>query len=429
MSILPHLATEILRHICSSLPCSSALDFLLVCRSAYYACDHWTVWRDVVGNGAQYRAGITIADVNNREAWKRYVVAAAKAERGREAWSNEDISKWLPQVAALGHADIWKDAVPFLDRLCTAVLQTATTVPHFEVDIPDIAILALSTDSGTFDTHTWRLAQASAFCLSMRSLSLHSFPEVVAYSKVLRTLPRPELVELDHPTIPTQDWERHVVIQHALANRIVGCAHAQIRFALANRSATSQSTVSLSSLPTNRSIPFQQLMNLPLPFSADSIEYFSKCHVPYMLTPSFFTAEEWTGYFTAVVMPGYSIRVDGIGGPHHDGFDNPVTGSSAPPGNFPNGRHFESVVRFQLAEQRHNGLYVLQSNNFHSENMLNRLTITVSPQSGLLIVQYWVPMGTGLLTSEGVMTPFGIIAGIIPGMWMWLWKVSWCGGW
>lgn len=460
MSILPALSTEILRQICSNLPGSSALTFLRVCRSIHRACDDWTVWRAVIRNGGQYPGGIVSAGSGNREAWKRYVIAAVKVDQTQQHWGTKDFSRWLPQIAALGDPDIWQSAVPFLEHLCSAILHDATAVPHLLFDVLDLAtrsspviayaglgqlcsavlhdatavphpsldVLDLATRSGPVSTHAWRLAQTSAFCLTMWNLSMATFPK--ADNGAMELLQTPDFVSLDQQsTTSSVDWQRHVVIQHSLANRAVGCAYAMICFDRAKRKAASQSLIGLACPPTSRTIPLQQLMDLPLPFSTSSLERFNKCHVLRMATPDFFTDDDWTGYRTSPGLPGYGIFVLGIGGTHHDGYDNPITGISAPFGDFPHGRDFEPVVRFQLVEERDNGLFVLQSNNFHSEFELHRIRLTVAPQSGLLTIQHWHPMRADFGTTQGAITPFGIVTyfDTKPGHWTWLWKVSWCG--
>ena len=89
--LLCSLPKELLRQICSYLPCPSALDFLLVCRTTYRDCDDWTVWREIARRDIARHATLVISDMGARDWWKRYVVAAIKAIRALGDWKVQDL--------------------------------------------------------------------------------------------------------------------------------------------------------------------------------------------------------------------------------------------------------------------------------------------------------------------------------------------------
>ncbi len=105
-----------------------------------------------------------------------------------------------------------------------------------------------------------------------------------------------------------------------------------------------------------------------------------------------------------------------------------------PFGDFPWGRVFEGVVRFEVLEEEEeeadHDIYRLRSNNYHSTGALHKLHITVNRRTDQLEIVHWHPLREigNIGTTYGVITPFGIVSFLrSAGAWMWLWKKSWSG--
>lgn len=144
-----------------------------------------------------------------------------------------------------------------------------------------------------------------------------------------------------------------------------------------------------------------------------------------MTDPSFFISDEWTGYSS--ISGSKKTTFNGIGGKNFDLLYHSDVGQWSGLGQFPQGRDFEPVVRFRLAEPYDGGdRYTLQSNNFYSEGELHILTIEVQRSIGRLKITHWHRLRPDFMTTEAVITPFGIISGLVPHQcWLWLWKTKW----
>jgi hypothetical protein len=143
-----------------------------------------------------------------------------------------------------------------------------------------------------------------------------------------------------------------------------------------------------------------------------------------MADPSYLTQGEWTGAIDSC--GDYGDPFNCVGGPHYDGYPNTVTGASEPAGSFPHGRVFERVVRFSLAGDDDGSVFELQSNNYHTEAELHRLRLVVNRRTGQVMIHHWHRLRADLMTTEGVITPLGIVSWFrIPGVWLWLWKTDW----
>jgi hypothetical protein len=407
---LINLPNEVLHQIAASLSCQSALDRLLVCRSLYRTCDAWVVWRAVATHSGFYPGTLPALETSHRYGWKRYVVAAAKASKSHRDYSNEDLRGWLPQLTALRCPVVLQRDPSSLARLFSATLYDPTISRGCE---PALDMLGKSFDR--IPLPTWLLAQAVAFSLAV---CLFSQPPPAGLSRdPMRTGPWLLPNASDLGVLSRRVDDKLVAAQHTLANLAVGFFCARLRSARA----ASASTVGVFPPPSAATIPFWCQMDLPLPFSEQGLETFCRCHRPAMVDPTFFTDDDWTGCTSIPVAGDYWFNA--IGGSHADGFDRP--GLSAPPGAYPHGRAFESVVRFQLSREDQCG-YRLQSNNFHSEAGLHKIQLVVDRRTGQVIIYHWHPMMADFMTSYGVVTPFGIVSWLLaPGMWMWLWKVSW----
>lgn len=399
---LDRLPIELLRQICRKLPCQSALNFILTCRSIHHACKDWTVWRAVV---TQALPNATHLDLPTTASWKSYAIAAAKATATtpNRPWTIKDLGTWLPQMSALQNPAVARCDFTFLAALWGI---TAGGIPHAQYVENDVRHL-----SGVvrgYDAETCFAAQAASFALAVRFLEREGLIE------------RPRDWLWSVPWLPTDDGEdqaKCVAIQHALANRTVGFFAASLR---ATRAANQPEP------PSPTSIPFATLMNLPIPFSPDALEHFSTCHLPTMADPAYLTPGTWTGGISSG--GDYGAPFNCIGGTHHDGYGCATTGASEPAGDFPHGRDFEGVVRFALVSEGDGDVFELVSNNFHTEAELHRLRLAVNRRTGRIIVHHWHRMRAAFMTTEGVVTPFGIVTRLLTGVWMWLWKEEWGAG-
>lgn len=388
------LPTELLRRICGLLPCHSALDFILVCRVTHNACDDWTVWRAVLVHSGDFPS--VLPDTENHDVWKPYVIASTKALTSYEHWTTKDIEGYLPQLFSLCHSRLMQSNGICLDGLYDSILANA---------------IQISSLSG------WQQAQAAAFCTAVRYFGLNSTVEEQKDS--LSSIPWPPTPLVESPNWTTQET---AAAQHTQANRVVGLFRARLHLIRG----TSEPEVDVHRPPSAITIPFLHHMSLPLPLTSGSLASFNSCHLPSMTDPSFFTQDCWTGCFTTGMPSIYSDGFLAVGGPHADAF--PEHGMTSPPGYFPHGRSFQSVVRFTKVGNSDERQYQLETNNFHTDKgSLHRLSLTVHKQTGQVSIQYWNAMlVTGHFTYPGVITPFGIVMCLDqPKVWLWLWKVDW----
>lgn len=125
-------------------------------------------------------------------------------------------------------------------------------------------------------------AQAAAFSLSVQYFSLPVPEECLEDS--LKGLPWLPILTTDTEQLSPEERSKHVAIRHTLANRAVGIMCARLRLDRANAERTN-----VYAPPLAMSIPFLHQMDLPLPFSHDSLERFGQCHLQAMTDPTFFT--------------------------------------------------------------------------------------------------------------------------------------------
>lgn len=275
-------------------------------------------------------------------------------------------------------------------------------------------------DSEHFTVQDAHLGQSAAFCFAMRHFSPqppNSNPESIEdlFDNVLwaRTT-NPYFKEHDN-----DNGTRTVAIQHTSANRAAGffCAYLRSKY---TKTGLSHGWWDLLIATT---LPLSNYSRLPQPFARGSLQDFCKAHLHAMALLNFFTGDEWTGCYR--VGGPFPDPFHPIGGVHRDGFDRPDR--SAPPGYYPHGRSFESVVRFRCTDEQDSMRFQLQSNNFHSEAGLHRLRVEVNRETGQLRIYHWHPTTEDFMTTEGMITPFGIESSLMigNGAWLWLWKVAW----
>ncbi len=380
-SLLVRFPKELLHQICSNLSCPSALDFLLVCRYVKHSCDDWTVWREIARQCIENQVrGINVPNTGTADIWKRYIVAATKATSSQGSWGIEDLD-WLPQLSALAYPGALK-ASAFLDELFNSTLSSSILTQAIPFAYNQVGI------SGTNDCslRTWRLAHAASFFHSVYHLSLPA--SKVWSTESLESVPWTSMEDRNRES-EEEYQEMQVLMQHTFANRAVGFFCQILRSTHASSSA-----IGLSEPPLATTIPFTRMMELPPPFTSRSLESLSKSHLPVMADPQFFVEGDWAGYTSTGGR--FARPYFGVGGPHLDGFADQERGTSTPFGDFPWGRVFEGVVRFEVLEEEEeeadDDIYRLRSNNYHSTGALHELHITVNRRTGQLEIVHWHPL-------------------------------------
>ncbi|KAJ4286920.1 hypothetical protein N0V90_012800 [Kalmusia sp. IMI 367209] len=420
MALLAQLPVEVLRTILLRLPSGAALAFILTCRYIHDACDDWTTWRDLIA------AQRTLADAyhtflryrTKRDGWKRYVVADALANQLRPL-DSKDVERWLPHVIALQHPVLASIDVPFLLQLCEAICSAPIVSGH-DVDPESQAVSTFPLNpSRTEDTHTWRIAQAAGFCLSVRLLA---DPPPLAGTEPpclpLRSVQWFRLTDYRGLDVGSRDPIHHLVMLHALANRVVGLFYQALRWGLANDGMCTTSRAGLILPPTIFSLPLPMLCAPPMPFTPDGLTRFSTCHLATMTDPSFFVDDEWTGYTSSGGGP--KTLFSGVGGDNVDVSFNRL--DELPNDEYP--FRVERVIRFRLVREWDGGdKYLLQSNCFQTQGNLNILRVTVHRATGHLKIAHNYPPQSSWAVLDAVMTPFGIVEAVHPqGYWSWFWK-------
>jgi hypothetical protein len=359
------LPTELLRRICSLLPCGPAIACLFVCRSLQRACDDWTVWRCVALQHARFPKSMASYCKGKPHAWKQYVIAGARASRGGELGLVTTNKIWMPQLSALFDFDL---AESNLSTLCRLYDTASKTLP-------------IRRDDNALLSNAWLHAQGAAFTLSMQYLS-SDLDTLRRCNELLFSLRWPSIeVSTQESQAADAAQPNWVVAQHAIANRAVGFFYAKI--SLARRAAARQGigyTDLFSEPPSATLIPFGDLMELPVPFSNYSLQDFSLCYLPVTTSPALFAHQEWTSYWSVKGEDFNSLT--GVGGRHYDGHrDGPDSYHGPgvpppPPGTFPYGRDFEGTIQFQVVSCSLS-LLKLQSNNFYTAVMLHYILLSI----------------------------------------------------
>ncbi|KAH9863556.1 hypothetical protein J1614_009488 [Plenodomus biglobosus] len=423
--MLSHLPVQVLQNIAIQLPPASFLALLSTCRYLYNACNDSHVWCTIVAAHlpAKYVPHINATSLNDDHVCKPYVVALVRATQCHTP-SRNDVQSWLPHTIALHYSlDSWKDSTALeqlYDRICSGLFPPTipSTFPSHDPSVFETSLPAV------MNMDAWYLAQATAFCLSARSLA-----SVVRYDD---TKP-PTMLESVPCELPSRDSRKDMgygtdfdpdTVLHVLANRAVGFFYTELCWALNNGAMATESTAGLLPPPTTLAIPFPSFLRPPLPFTLHGLQQFSTCHLPAMVEPSFFVDDEWTGYTSS----NYESKIlfDGIGGDNpyvsHNGLDQ------LPNDRFP--FRVERTIRFRLVQEwdSHNR-FLLQSNCFQSQTRIWMLNITVNKRMGDLKLSMSNPLRyreSNLVYA--MMTPFGIVGPILPqGHWIWLWKCEWSG--
>jgi hypothetical protein len=271
-----------------------------------------------------------------------------------------------------------------------------------------------------FNAKEWRFAHATSFCFGARALSDTSYldePED-PYARL-------EDVQWFNSSSAKEMCGSQVVMHHTLANAAVGCFRLELRAALGSEATIGEDFEGTACPPSANNIPLSSHMVPPTPFSPHGLEALTTCHLAATTTPTFFTNSDWTGYFSS--RGDWRSVFHGIGGGNTYLAQNlQRAGNATVPSTV------DQVVKFQLVKTFPSGDFVMQSNCFHTLADLHILTVLVRRKTGQLSVSLSSPgkpisLPTEHAVSNAVITPFGVVYGIEPGRWLWLWKTAWSG--
>ncbi|KAI9695657.1 MAG: hypothetical protein M1820_008504 [Bogoriella megaspora] len=438
------LPVEILRRVATFLPITSIYHLLLVNRKLHDVCNDWTVWRSAVKSSANFETMPWAGNDLPPRAWKSCAVADLKAQR---CDCDDSIASWLPQMMAYHHH--------VLKRIDPMLLYERSDPTHYDRENglfalePSVESPHLLTNlASPIDLKTWQVAQAISFCLTARLLN-HPLVSGEPKPKIQHQWgPREPLVEkiefffLDFSDrkSPAADIIKCATQLHALANRLVGFFSMELRAALVLNPPCSGRGIAqpvdwyynppwvggwikpIAELPTSFSIPFEYFMDLPPPLKSGAVEQFSTCHLRSMTNPQFFEDGDWGGYFcwTGFITgrgPGGSSQYDPIG------VLSERLCSEAQWFNSPE-RLVDQYANFRLLRQISHYQFVLQSNTFRTNIGTHRLTLTVDTRTGYILIEHSSD-GYVLGLRPAVITPFGIVAGLRRGSWLWMWKIAW----
>jgi hypothetical protein len=271
-----------------------------------------------------------------------------------------------------------------------------------------------------FDAKEWRFAHAASFCFGARVLSDISYsagPED-PYARL-------EDVQWFHSSSQEEMCKSQVVMHHTLANAAVGCFRLELRAALRSETTIGEDFKSTACPPNANSIPLSSHMAPPVPFSPHGLDALTTCHLAATTTPAFFTDCDWTGYFSS--RGDWRSVFHGIGGG-----DEYVAQNLHRTGSTASASTIDGFVRFRVVKILESGDFILKSNCFHTLADIYTLTVLVRRKTGHLQISTSSPGRPTVLPDEfavsnAVVTPFGIVHGIEPGRWLWLWKTAWSG--
>jgi hypothetical protein len=275
-----------------------------------------------------------------------------------------------------------------------------------------------------FSSKEWLSAQTASLCFAIGALSdvNHTYQAEEPFARL-------EDVQWFNSTAIQRDCADALVMQHALANAAVGSFCLELRAALHGERTIGEDFEGTASPPTASNIPLASQMVSSLPTSPDNVESSSPSCLMATVSPDFFTDHAWTGYLTT--RGDWRSVYHGIGG--HNLMDLPLTGGAGHPNSTNAPVALDHTVRFRVVNTLANGDFVLQSNYFHTRDNMYTLTVLVERRTGRLSIcmsRPGDPPPRALQASprNAISTPFGIVYGIEPGSWLWLWKVDWSAG-
>lgn len=272
-----------------------------------------------------------------------------------------------------------------------------------------------------FESKEWLSAQTTSLCFAIGALSDvgHAYQSEEPFARL-------EDVQWFNSTANQRECSDSLVMQHALANAAVGSFCLELRTALHGERTIGEDFEGTSNPPTVSSIPLASQIASRLPSSPGGWKDCPPSCLMAAVKPDFFTDHAWTGYV--------STRGDWRSVYHGIGCHNLRDLSSAQTINDMYGEDkavaVDETVRFQVVDTLVNGDFVLRSNYFHTRDCMYTLSILVEKRTGRLSVcmsgpDDATPRSLQTSSRNGLNTPFGIVYGIEPGSWLWLWKAEW----
>lgn len=440
--MLSELPLEIIRHICADLSPEAALCFTHSCRHTYWAFDDWIIWRSIVKGSARLH---TDPGVEKGLGVNRPTMAEMSVIRPGDPLHNvAAIEQYAPQLMVLGckyrdcleccpdaHVSSTDTMAAPLD-LHTMYNQCRALVSRQEY--PSSLVRAKADNSkwfefmtdptSRFETRAWQSAQTASLCFAIGALSDagHVYESEEPFARL-------EDVQWFNCTRNQRDCSDSLVMQHALANAAVGSFCLELRAALHGERTIGEDFEGTSNPPTASSIPLASQIAMGLPSSPDSLKESPPSCLLAAVNPDFFVDHAWTGYL--------STRGDWRSVYHGIGCHNLRDLRSANLTNHDYNTNAPVVVdhrvRFRVIDTLKNGDFILQSNYFHTRDDMYALTMLVERRTGRLSIRLSRP-GDAICrplqigTKNALNTPFGIVYGIEPGSWLWLWKAEWSDG-
>lgn len=439
--MLSELPLEIIRRICTNLSPESALCFAHSCQHTYRAFDDWAVWRAVVkGNARVPTESPTIKLAIHRGESSKKMAGASVALHGDGLCKSPDIEKYMPQLLVLGCKC---DGCPGLTRKLIKYVDTMAAPPDLATiydqcralvsrqEYPPSLVRAKTDSSKWFEFMTdpisrfehkeWLSVQTASLCFAIGALTDigHVYESEEPFARL-------EDVQWFNSTASQRDCSDSLVMQHALANAAIGSFCLELRTALHGERTIGEDFEGTSNPPTISNIPLASQLASCLPSSPESLKDSSPNCLMAAVNPDYFTHHAWTGYVST--RGDWRSVYHGIG--CHNLRDLPSMDKLNQIHSNGTAVTIDQTVQFQIVETLANGDFILRSNYFHTRDDMYTLSILVEKRTGRLSVCMAgpgdaAPMSLQAKPRNGLNTPFGIVYGIEPGSWLWLWRAEW----
>jgi hypothetical protein len=271
-----------------------------------------------------------------------------------------------------------------------------------------------------FNTREWLSAQTASLCFAIGALSNPGY----TYQSE-EPFARLEDVQWFNTTANQRDCLDALVMQHALANAAIGSFCLELRAALDGERTIGEDFEGTANPPTATSVPLASVASRLSSSPGGLNEPVPLCLMA-TVSPNVFTDHAWTGYVST--RGDWRSVYHGIGG--HNLRDLPSSKGLHGMCEADVSVAVDHMVRFRVVDVLANGDFILRSNYFHTRDDMYTLTMLVEKRTGRLSIDMLRP---GDVTSKSLQTnprnalntPFGIVYGIEPGSWLWLWRSDW----
>ncbi|KAF2667622.1 hypothetical protein BT63DRAFT_296462 [Microthyrium microscopicum] len=277
---------------------------------------------------------------------------------------------------------------------------------------------------------TWYSSYASGICLAAYVLLQEDLQagqtECFGFSSqsnqpALATVPWSR-IDTGDPNLSDGKLNKLFTMIHTLAVRTVSYFAVGLRKAIASDYPLDRESCMGTYTPSlPKRLPTFSLLELPTPFTNESMVDLPTCHLARMTDPAFFEDGRWTGYKS----------MTGIWGQQQDWFD-PIGGENR---NVewnnvrivqPDGRlGIERTLYFEFVEWTAQNKYKMRSNWVHTTTEIFKIDLAIDRQTGLAELNNTCYSGWPMGIYYGVMTPFGLVVWIYKQSYMWLWKTEW----